>query len=254
MTLPLLNTKPTTQNHRVTSVAAVPTIDRPRVWEVGQTIDEQDFQAFLYAAYRQVFSEHLIVQSNRQTDLESQLRNGSISVQSFIRGLGKSEVFQRLVYDANNNYRFVEVCLKRFLGRAPYNKQETINMSIIVAQKGYPALIDALIDSAEYQENFGTKVIPYQRQLLSKPYNLTTPRLAFTDQGDQRKSWQSYTGPKFLVGWQAVIEEYTTPTPVQAGDSKQFLDLALSFATKSISGPKVSVWDIKIPDMTRSGR
>jgi phycobilisome rod-core linker protein len=213
--------------------------------------DEQSFQTFLYAAYRQIFSEHLFIDSNRQTTLESQLRNQEISVQQFVCGLGKSDVFRRLVLEPNNNYRFVDVCLKRFLGREAYSKQEMITWSIIIAQQGYHRFIDALVDSDEYRENFGTNVLPYQRRPLSQPYNLVTPRLAYFPQADQRRRGESYQGPKIRMGWRSVIEEYTVVGEPKPGDSRLYMDLALAISSKRVPTPNVNVWDIKIPDMTR---
>ncbi|WP_244222505.1 phycobilisome rod-core linker polypeptide, partial [Corallococcus praedator] len=116
------------------------------------------------AAYRQVFSEHLILQYNRQQNLESQLKNRSITVRDFIRGLAKSETFRRLVVDPNSNYRVVELCLKRLLGRAPYSKDEEIAWSIKIATLGWGHFVDALIDSEEYQISFGDTTVPYQRR------------------------------------------------------------------------------------------
>jgi len=250
MALPLLETKYSSKPHRVASVPQMAGEDKPWVFDRYDMKDEQESNAFVFAAYRQIFSEHLILECNRQRDLESQLRRGSISVQDFVRGLGKSEVFRRLVLDANNNYRFVEICLKRFLGREPYNQQEKIQLSIIVAQQGYPALIDTLVDSEEYRTAFGSNTLPYQRRPLSQPYNLTTPRLAYVEQADQRRPWEKYTGVKFFIGWQDVVANYVPGGPAKAGDSQSFVEMALALQSKGNFAPANSVWNIKIPDMT----
>jgi phycobilisome rod-core linker protein len=250
--IPLLDTKYVTRPHRVASVPQMEGEDRPLSFNRYDMQDEQEFQNFIYAAYRQIFSEHLFIDSNRQTDLESQLRNGAISVQDFVRGLGKSDVYRRLVLEPNNNYRFVEVCLKRFLGREPYNKDETIKYSIIVAQKGYHAFIDALVDSAEYREAFGTDTLPYQLRPLSQPYNLTTPRFDYewrSKQPDQLPPGQRYSGPVVLIGWRAAVENYAVREEVKAGDKAAFMDMAQS-VVKGGYGQPMSAWNIKIPDMT----
>jgi phycobilisome rod-core linker protein len=249
MVLPLLDTKYSTQAHRVATIPQFGGDDKPVAFRVFD--DEQGFQTFVYAAYRQIFTEHLMIESNRQVVLESQLRNQEISVQQFVRGLGKSEVFRRLVLEPNNNYRFVEIVLKRFLGRDAYNKQETIKWSIIIAQKGYHAFIDAVVSSDEYQENFGADVLPYQRRPLSQPYNLTTPRFANVQQLDQRRPMEKYQGPKIRMGWKSVVEEYTVEQAPVAGDSRLYMDLALAIASGRQTVTKVSVWDIKLLDMSR---
>jgi len=58
-------------------------------------------------------------------------------------GVGEIEAFRRLVVETNSNYRLVEVCLKRLLGRAPYNKDEEIAWSIKVATLGWGSFVDA---------------------------------------------------------------------------------------------------------------
>ncbi|PNK01211.1 phycobilisome rod-core linker polypeptide, partial [Cylindrospermopsis raciborskii] len=90
----------------------------------------------IWASYRQVFSEHLILTSYRQKFLESQLRNRAINVRDFIRGLGKSEVFRTQIAEVNSNYRLVDIILQRFLGRKAYNREEEIAWSIVIGTKG----------------------------------------------------------------------------------------------------------------------
>src|SRR4028119_85144 len=176
MSIPLLDYKPSSQNQRVPGYE-VPDEDTPYIYRLEDCSGDADLQELINAAYRQVLSEHLILQFNRQVQLESQLKNRTITVRDFIRGLAKSEAFRRLVVDTNSNYRLVEVCLKRLLGRAPYNKDEEIAWSIKVATLGWGGFVDALVDSEEYQSNFGDTTVPYQRRRFKdRPINLVTPR------------------------------------------------------------------------------
>lgn len=176
MSLPLLGVKPKTLDQRVTSFE-VPADDDPVIYRLTDATDNAAIDALIWAAYRQIFSEHLIIESYRQRFLESQLRNRAISVQDFIRGLGTSEVYRQQVADTNSNYRLVDISFKRFLGRPTYNKDEQIAWSIILATKGLQGFIDALIESDEYQSNFGADIVPYQRRRrMGRPYNLVNPR------------------------------------------------------------------------------
>ncbi|MBD2296565.1 phycobilisome rod-core linker polypeptide [Anabaena sphaerica FACHB-251] len=176
MSIPLLEYSPSSQNQRVEGYE-VPNEDTPTLYKLTSATSDTDIDAIIWAGYRQIFSEHLILTSYRQNFLESQLRNRAITVRDFIRGLGKSEVFRSQVADLNSNYRLVDIILKRFLGRAAYNKDEEIAWSIVIATKGVHGFIDALLDSDEYLENFGDDIVPYQRRRFGeRPFNLVNPR------------------------------------------------------------------------------
>jgi phycobilisome rod-core linker protein len=228
MSIPLLEYKPSSQNQRVSGYE-VPSEDTPRVYRIEDCIDQSDVQELIWAAYRQVFSEHVILQSTRQSSLESQVKNRAITVRDFIRGLAKSEAFYRQVVELNSNYRLVELALKRFLGRAPYNKEEEIAWSIKIASQGWSGFVDALIDSSEYQENFGDSTVPYQRRRYKgRPFNLVTPRYGAywrDKQEDSRYKW---------------------------GDINNFLEMARKISPRPVANTvTVNVDNIKIPDMTR---
>lgn len=127
----------------------------------GTEMDE-----IIWASYRQVFNEQQIIIAHRQTNLESQLRNSQITIKEFIRGLLLSDSFRRLIYDTNSNYRCVELCIQRALGRPVYNNKEKLAWSIIMATKGLQGFVDALLDSEEYDEYFGYNCVPYQRNRI----------------------------------------------------------------------------------------
>lgn len=176
MSIPLLKVNPKTQNQRVDGYD-VTDEDDPVIYRLTDARSAEDVDRIIWAAYRQIFAEHLILKSNRQTFLESQLRNRKIGVADFIRGLGKSEVYRELVAETNSNYRLVDITLKRFLGRASYGKDEQIAKSIVIATKGLHGFIDEIVDGEEYRENFGDDIVPYQRRRLEgRPFNLTNPR------------------------------------------------------------------------------
>src|SRR6476469_4032102 len=178
MALPLLQYKPSSQNQRVKSFGKADlNEDTPYIYRLEDAQSPGEFKALIWAAYRQVFSEHEILKFNRQITLESQLKNGDVNVRDFIRGLAKSEAFYRLVVSVNNNYRLVQLCLRRFLGRDSYNKDEEIAWSIKIATLGFSGFVDALIDSEEYTGAFGDYTVPYQRKRMeARPFNLVTPR------------------------------------------------------------------------------
>ena len=74
MALPLLTYKPTTQNVRVRSFGiADEDEDTPYIYRLEDTYSPVELIGLINAVYRQLFSEHAVLQVNRQQHLESQL-------------------------------------------------------------------------------------------------------------------------------------------------------------------------------------
>jgi phycobilisome rod-core linker protein len=163
MSIPLLDYAPSSQNQRVTSFE-IPGDEQPRVYTTDNLLSASEMDVLIVAAYRQIFHEQQMLLSNRQIFLESQLKAGQITVKDFISGLVLSDSFRRLNYDANNNYRFVELCVQRILGRNIYSDREKLAWSIVLATKGLKGFINDLLNSEEYIDNFGDSTVPYQRR------------------------------------------------------------------------------------------
>lgn len=241
MALPLLDYKPTTQNHRVRSFGAADlNEDTPYIYRLEDTNSNEEIEALIWAAYRQVFSEHETLRFNRQTTLESRLKNRSLTVRDFMRELAKSERFYRMVVEVNNNYRLVEIVLKRFLGRDSYNKDEEIAWSIVIATKGFNGFIDTLLDSEAYTEAFGDYILPYQRKRMeSRPFNLVTPRY-----GEEHR--ESYGITQY--DWRFTLEKYYTKKfqdrKLPEGDPRRFISVAAAIAPKGNYAQRISASDI----------
>jgi phycobilisome rod-core linker protein len=241
MALPLLNYKPSTQNQRVRSFGTADlNDDTPYIYRLEDAADAGEMQQVIWAAYRQVFSEHQILKVNRHSALESQLKNRVITVRDFVRGLAKSERFYSQVVEVNNNYRLVEICLKRLLGRAPYNEDEKIAWSIKVATLGYYGFIDALVDSEEYTIAFGDFTVPYQRKRMEgRPFNLVTPRYGedFREQAGTVKT-----------DWRFVLDKFYSrkfqERDLREGDPRKYRDMAASIAPKVNYAQRTSAFDI----------
>jgi phycobilisome rod-core linker protein len=241
MALPLLDYKPTTQNHRVSSFGvADQSEDTPYIYRIEDLSSFTDMQQLIWAAYRQVFSEHEILKFHRQSQLESQLKNRAITVRDFIRGLAKSERFYQTVVAVNNNYRLVDICLKRFLGRSSYNKDEQIAWSIKIATLGFYGFVDALLDSEEYTEAFGDNVVPYQRKRMEgRPFNLVTPRYG----EDFRETVGTVT-----TDWRFTLDQYysrrSQDRRLPEGDPRKYSDMAAAVTPNRNYAQSVSAHDL----------
>ncbi|HEY9671668.1 MAG TPA: phycobilisome rod-core linker polypeptide [Waterburya sp.] len=241
MALPLLAYKPSSQNVRVRSFGlADEDEDTPYIYRLEDTYSPTEAQSLINAVYRQLFSEHAVLQVNRQKHLESQLKNRSITVRDFVRGIAKSEAFYNLVVACNNNYRLVEVCVKRFLGRAPYNKEEEIAWSIKIGTLGFHGFVDALIDSDEYSEAFGDFTVPYQRKRMeARPINLVTPRYG--------EDYREVVGT-VKTDWRFTVEKFYNrkyqERQLSEGDPRKYRDMAAAVNTTRNYAQNVSSFSI----------
>lgn len=123
-------------------------------------------QAVIKAAYRQVFQRDITREYGiALTDLESQLKSGTISTKEFIRRLGKSRLYRREFYEPFVISRVIELAVRHFLGRGVISPEEFKEYFDVISKGGLPALVDALVDSSEYADYFGEDTVPYLRGL-----------------------------------------------------------------------------------------
>jgi phycobilisome rod-core linker protein len=156
MALPLLEAPCSTQNSRVPLKASLQ--------GSGASFDQEERRTVIEKSYKQIFFHALKV--DREPYLESQYLNGSITAKDFIRGLLLSDRFLGDYYQCSSNYRMVDQVIGRVLGRQVYSNAERLRWSIVIADQGFPAFVDQLLDSDEYLSNFGLDLVPYQRSRL----------------------------------------------------------------------------------------
>jgi phycobilisome rod-core linker protein len=240
--LPLLNYKPSSQNQRVASYE-VPGDEQPRIFSTDNILDPSDMDALVNAAYRQVFFHAF--KWDREPFLESQLRNGQITVRDFVRGLALSKTFYNSFYEKNSNYRFVEHCVQKLLGREVYNEREKIAWSIVVATKGIQGLVDQLLDSDEYLSNFGYSTVPFQRRRIlpgrpegERPIHISNPRY-----DDYHRNILGF--PQIV--WQSQVKRYVPQEKkATAGNPSLFLGMARSISPTAAAPARVATGSINI--------
>lgn len=125
---------------------------------------ESSTQAIIGAAYRQVFGRELY-EGQRLKVAEIRLENGDITMREFIREIAKSEVFRKMYWTSLYVCKAIEYIHRRLLGRPTYGRPEMNSYFDLCSKKGFYALVDALIDSKEYEEAFGEDTVPYERYL-----------------------------------------------------------------------------------------
>jgi phycocyanin-associated rod linker protein len=129
---------------------------------------EDDAEAVIRAAYRQVFGNQYIMASERNTSAESLLRQGEISVRDFVRALALSDLYRDKFFLSGPQNRFIELNFKHLLGRAPYSQDEIAYHTDLYNNYGYEAEINSYLDSPEYRDNFGDNVVPNYRGYLTQ--------------------------------------------------------------------------------------
>jgi phycobilisome rod-core linker protein len=242
--VPLLTYSPSSQNQRVDALGA--RNDEAIVYSADDLFSPSDMGNLINAAYRQIFFHAF--KWDREAALESQLRNRQISVRDFIRGLLLSHTFIDSFYDKNSNYRFVQHCVEKVLGRQVYSEREKIAWSAIIMTKGVKGFVDELLNSEEYLVNFGDNIVPYHRRrvLPSRatgdiPFNITSPR------------YDAYHRNQLgfpQTMWQTVVEGYRSyDKQPKTGDPNLFLKMARSVSAGTPIPKRTSPYDIDIEKM-----
>ncbi len=180
MALPLLKYAPTTQNARVNPYR-VGSDEDPRAASMDKAMDREYQNFVIESAYRQIYFHAFKV--DRDRTLESQLRDGQITVRDFIRSLCLSDTFNRSFYNLNSNYKVARHLVEKLLGRKTHGKSEEIAWSAVLMTRGVKGMVDDILDSEEYLNAFGYDTVPYHRNrvvgsrdLGETPFNITSPR------------------------------------------------------------------------------
>lgn len=250
MAIPLLSYPLSTQNSRISGYE-VPGATQPKIYSTENVLSPGDMDALIEAAYRQIFFHAF--KSDREPFLESQLRFGQITVRDFIRGLLLSETYTRTFYGFNSNYRFVEQCVQRVLGRDIYDEREKLAWGVIVATKGIQGFVDQLLDSSEYLDNFGYDTVPYQRRRVlpgrdqgETPFNIKSPRYD--------AYYRSVLGFPQVV-WQSVVRRRYVPQEkkIRTGDPAEFLSMARSLGSVGVPAPRVATANVDMSAVPYKG-
>ena len=178
--------------------------------------DSEALKRVIKAAYRQVLGNMPPTENQQETSLEARLLNGEINVRDFVNGLAKSTFYKDNFFHAVGAQRGIELNFKHLLGRAPLNQAEVQNHIKLQAEQGFDALVDALTNSAEYTEVFGSDTVPYERTqdsyagMFTRSYNLMRDlggmKVAISDNAQGRES-------KTINALANALRESTKPQP-----------------------------------------
>ncbi len=132
---------------------------------VSRQSTREERQIALYQIYQQVLERQPYLYERKiLMKFEKDFLTDKIGVKRFLKELGHSEVYLNSFYHNFSNMKFLELCFKHFLGRAPVGQEEIQIYCNILMHKGPAAMITALLDSEEYRKVFGCFTIPYPRR------------------------------------------------------------------------------------------
>lgn len=177
---------------------------------VSVKFSESSTQGVIRACYLQVFGRD-VYDGQRLKVQEIKLENGEITVREFIRALAKSDLFRKLYWTPLYVCKAIEYIHRRLLGRPTYGRQENNKYFDICAKKGFYALIDAILDSPEYNEAFGEDTVPYERYIT--PGGLALRSLRVGSIGDTGAKVEKEETPRFVELGQ--VEQIRTEPDIQ---------------------------------------
>nr|YP_010196988.1 phycobilisome linker polypeptide [Crassiphycus corneus]UAD84792.1 phycobilisome linker polypeptide [Crassiphycus corneus] len=130
------------------------------------SLSSEEKNAVIKACYRQIFQRDISRAYGLDfKDLESQVKNGALSIKEFVRCLGKSYIYRKQFVQPFVNSRVVELAFRHFLGRGISSLEEFQKYFAILSSRGLDGLIDNMINSTEYADYFGEETVPYLRSL-----------------------------------------------------------------------------------------
>nr|YP_009509290.1 phycobilisome linker polypeptide [Gracilaria vermiculophylla]AXI96940.1 phycobilisome linker polypeptide [Gracilaria vermiculophylla]QXU75145.1 phycobilisome linker polypeptide [Gracilaria vermiculophylla]WDZ67878.1 phycytochrome bilisome linker polypeptide [Gracilaria vermiculophylla] len=118
------------------------------------------------ACYRQIFQRDIAkAYGINFRDLESQVKNGTLSIKEFVRCLGKSYIYRKQFLQPFVNSRVIELAFRHFLGRGVSSLEEFKKYFAILSSRGLEGLVDTILNSNEYADYFSEETVPYLRGL-----------------------------------------------------------------------------------------
>lgn len=111
-------------------------VSTPRfVMKPSLSADEKNI--VVKACYRQIFERDIAKAYDLSlSNLESQVKNGQISIKEFIRSLGTSSIYRKQFYEPFVNSRALELAFRHFLGRGPSSLEEFQKYFAILSSTG----------------------------------------------------------------------------------------------------------------------
>ena len=198
---------------------------------------EASTQGVIRAVYVQVLGT--VGYAGEQLTVEEiKLENGDISLRDFIRQVARSKAFRKRYWSGLYITKAIEVMHRRLLGRPTFGRWEINSYFDTAARQGFYGVIDAMLESREYNDAFGQDTVPYERFIspadlnarrvpsLRQPFEATevadftpvrrpevAPTTSFRGSGDlTARNLADRRRVRVVGGWRASISGGETPS------------------------------------------
>ena len=131
---------------------------------------ESSTQGVIQAVYVQVLGTGGYANDRLKVE-EIKLENGDINLREFIRQVARSKAFRNRFWSGLYITKAIEVMHRRLLGRPSFGRWEINSYFDIAARKGFYGVVDAMLNSREYNESFGEDTVPYERFITPNDLN-----------------------------------------------------------------------------------
>ena len=205
---------------------------------------EASTQAVIRGVYNQILGNTGYAGERNRVE-EIKLENGDISLREFIRQVARSNAFRRRYWSGLYICKALEVMHRRILGRPTFGRWEIDGYFGIAARSGFYGVVDAMIDSPEYNETFGEDTVPYERFITATDLNSRrVPALrrpfeagAYADLTPKARPQVAPPSQLRTVSGDPVQRNLPTPPPPARGGWSAAISGGETFAAPTSSAP-----------------
>ena len=229
---------------RLQQIATGGTVNPRRGGNPSVRTTEASTQAVIKAVYVQVLGNGGYA-GERMGSAEARLENGDISLKDFVRAVARSDAFRRRYWSGLYIVKAIEVMHRRLLGRPTFGRWEIDALFDTAARHGFYGVVDALIDSREYSEAFGSDTVPFERFITpgdvnarrapgwARPLNLAAVADLTQSSRPEARPSEGFRSsgtitPRNLVDTKSASQGTWTPTSGASGADSRWLSVVRS--------------------------
>jgi phycobilisome core-membrane linker protein len=137
----------------------------PRIFRHSSQASAAQTRQVISAIYVQLLNvpQDNVPDEFRLQQWEEKLLAGDCTVRDFVKAVATSEGYQQRFVFPYPNPKVIECLYRHLLGRTP-SGIEVHQMTTHLTEEGLNAVVDAIVDGAEYNRFFGEMVVPYTKE------------------------------------------------------------------------------------------